>query len=114
MNVNPKMKMKPEIWIGLVSVVPTERNTSLGDGTGGAYVNVLGFALGQEDFEDKVKFHCKALGFEPLEIEDAEPFAQRISQWEVANELHALAREVENTGEFRFGTYHSFPAKGTN
>ena len=106
--------MKPDIWIGLVSVVPTERNTTLGHGAGGAYVNVLGYAIDNEDFEDKVGFQCKALGFEIIEIEDAEPFAQRINDWEVSSEIQRLAREVEQTGEFRFGTYHSFPAKGAN
>ena len=106
--------MEPKIWIGLVGLVPKKGNTSLGKEIGGAYVNVVGYAFDKEDFQEKVILELEKRNFEMIEIEDIEPYLNRIEHFEVANEIRRISALAQKSKELQFGTFHTFPPEGAN
>jgi hypothetical protein len=69
--------------------------------TPGAFVTVITVAIFDRDFQDNV------------EIEDLEPFAERVSKYEVHDELMELsARAGSHTDEVRSGTFHAYSRDG--
>lgn len=73
-----------------------------------AYVSILAMATTALEFEQTARDAFAALGFDLAELEDAEPFAKRLSDGQVDSALLSLANEVEVTGAPRFGTFHTW------
>lgn len=106
--------MRSEVWIALVGVVPKNGNALLDEKVGGAYVNVLAYASGLEDFQERVKLELDRRDFQIIEIENPEPFRLRVKHYEVAKEIKVIARHVERDKDIQFATFHTFPLEGAN
>jgi hypothetical protein len=97
-----------QVWIGLVGVRKLAGCQIL-DETKGAFVNVLTVALSAQEFELKVQHWANELRLFVDEIEDAEPFEERIAKHEVTDELKELSDEAENRpNEVLFGAFHRY------
>ena len=98
---------RPEVWAGLLGVVPREGCTLL-TGNDGAYVHVLTFARNEEEYRTKVGAAMNHYCLDITEMEDVVPF----SQLAASAELNALAEELEsshNMKHVRMLTLHKFP-----
>lgn len=94
-------------WIGLVEVRKLPGCTIIENK--GAFVNVIAMALSAEDFEAKVRKKCDQMFMFVEEIENLEPFANRIAKHEVADELRDFCDEAEmHPDEVFFGTFHEY------
>lgn len=94
-------------WIGLVEISDKPGNEILNDSTG-AFVIVLASALSARDFTNKVKENIESMGLEFIQIEDVELFSERAEKNELDKNIINLAIEVIETGEIRFGDFHTF------
>jgi hypothetical protein len=71
--------------------------------TPGAFVNVSTVAISERESQDKVRRRCEGFLFFVNQIEDLEPFAERVSMYEVDDELMELAAKAESpSDEVRF------------
>ena len=48
-------------------------------------------------------------GFVLIDVEDVEPFVQRITGYQVDPALKELALAAQEDGEVKFGTFHTYP-----
>lgn len=94
-------------WIGLVELSGKHGNKILNNSTG-AFVNVLASALSARDFTNKVKETIESMGLEFIQIDDVELFSERAEKNELDKNIIKLAIEVIETGEIRFGDFHTF------
>jgi hypothetical protein len=79
----------------------------------GAFVNVITVAISDREFQDKVRRRCEEILLFVNEIGDWEPFAERVSKYEVDDELMELSARAESpTNEVRFGTFHAYSRDG--
>jgi hypothetical protein len=91
-----------EVWIALVEVAPHEGN-DIFDGGPGAFTNILAAADGLSDYRSRIETALDREGLSVLDIEDAEPLRDRLSRFEVDEELLELVPQAANTvvwGEF--------------
>jgi hypothetical protein len=101
------MNIETTLWIGLAQISSSLDNGLLEQGKG-AYVNVLAIATNHPDFTDKVKKAITDLGLDFVNIEEVEPFSERIKNYEMNEKIINLAIEVNKTKELRFGDFHTF------
>jgi hypothetical protein len=81
--------------------------------TPGAFVDVITIAISDREFQDKVRRRWEEILLFVNEIEDLEPFAERVSKYEVDDELMELSARAESpTDEVRFGTFHTYSLDG--
>jgi hypothetical protein len=81
--------------------------------TPGAFVNLITVAISDRESQDKVLGDVKKACSFLNEIEDLEPFAERVSKYEVDDELMELSARAESpSDEVRFGTFHAYPRTG--
>jgi len=97
-----------QIWICLAHVTANQDTESVLESGKKAYVNVLGYAINPLDFEIQIKNALDEMGLILLSIEDEEPFSVRISEWEVNDMILEKAKEVEQTKNIRFTTFHAY------
>jgi hypothetical protein len=102
--------MRKEVWIGAVSVRPRAGNRLLGNAAS-ASVAVLAQASNLSDYRNAVADALNHLGFELVDVDDAEPLTERQTKAFVEEYLYILAGEVERTGAVAFGTFHAFEAE---
>ena len=103
----PKDGAKTEVWIGLVGVEPIQ-GTDVLDGCMGAYTNVVALACDLQDYLRQVGEMFAEAGLRVVEVEDVEPFSERIRKWEVSEELERIASEVKVTGSPGFDELYGF------
>jgi hypothetical protein len=84
-----------EVWIALVEVAPHEGN-DIFDGGPGAFTNVLAAADGLSDYRSRVETALDREGLTVLDIEDAGPLHERLSRFEVVEELLELVPQAES------------------
>jgi len=95
-----------EIWIGLAELMPLDGCTLMGEAKG-AFVNVVGWADSSDAFYSKIERIVATLHMKLLSLEDAEPFSQRSSRWEVDDSiLQMIDTATENQEDLVFGTFH--------
>ena len=70
-------------------------------------------AVSDQEFESKVRRRCEELMLFVNEIEDLEPFAERVSKYEVDDELIELSMRAENRpDDVFFGAFHTYSRDG--
>jgi hypothetical protein len=99
--------MNNTVWIGLVGFEPVKKNTIIGQSKG-AYTIILAFASSRRNYEEKVSEFLIQNSLKLIEIEDLEPFEERIAKYVVEQYLIDLAKIVSECGEIRYGTLHIF------
>ncbi len=99
--------MAEKLWIGLVSLLPTEWDDELG-GVMGAFTNAVGLATDEQHFVDQIRVAVKEFEMELEEVEDIELFADRIRAHEVSDEIRAMAEEARTEGGIFFSTLHTY------
>ena len=99
--------MKSEVWIGLVCMKPRDENTIL-ENSKGAYTSIVTMASSLKNYEEKVKELLNYYFLDLIEIEDAEPFEDRIAKYIVDQDLIDLAKSVMETGGIRFSTLNTY------
>ncbi len=102
--------MNSKVWIGLLGVKPKNANIIIG-GAAGAYTNILACAQTEDQFIKKVKLFLEDNFLEFIEIEDVEPFQERIANYSVDQELVDLAKVVLKMGETRIGTLDTYDSE---
>lgn len=103
--------MSKEVWIGLFGLILEEENEVL-PGCDYAYVNALAVASDRQEFESRVSEKLQELKFTIDEIEDVEPFSQRIENYIVVEEIQQLAEEAKKTGIVIFDTFQGAGSEG--
>ena len=68
-------------------------NDSL-DGASGAFVQVLALATGIDDFVLKVEQYFGSCGFEIIEMDDVEPYKDRVQNWTVCDDIKKLSENL--------------------
>ena len=101
------MNQDKQVWIGLVGADQREGVSFLGDAKGG-YVNVVASAANAGEFERKVKRALDELGLELIDIDDAEPLAQRLSRETATEEVSNMAKTVRKLDSVAFGTFYRY------
>lgn len=99
------------IWVSLVEVEALEDACDLARGDK-AFVNALASATSSFEAEGQIQASLLSLGFHVVVFEDTEEWDRRISEFQVAPELIALAQLVEESGEPRFDTFHTWDRQG--
>jgi hypothetical protein len=95
------------MWIGMVEVKCPPQNDIL-DGAKGAYVNIVAPAASEKDFYHQVEKAVKSLDLNLVNIDDAEPLSQRMTDYQVDEEIEKIAQEATEQNSLRFGTFHTF------
>ena len=72
-----KLRLRREVWIGLVGVQPLAGRRFFKDAAG-AYVNVLAWAANASEYRARVRQALKQDGLKVEEIEEAESFKSRV------------------------------------
>ena len=104
------MAPRLEIWIGLVQLKPFDRKTY---GAAGAYTNVVTWARDATEFRKKVEAIAATMDFYVVEIEDAEPFSERIKESIVSEEIEDLFLRAEsNPNAILCATFHQYSFDG--
>ena len=97
-----------DIWIGLAKAQVDKVRNSIKDANY-AYVTVVGWAKGRNDFKKKIASELKVLNFNFLRLEEAEKFKDRIARHEVSESVRQLADELRGGSEdIKFSTFHTF------
>ncbi len=95
------------MWIGMVEVNCPPHNDIL-DGARGAYVNIVAPATSEKDFHHQVEKAVKSLDLTLVNIDDAEPLSQRMTGYQIDEELEKIVKEATEQNSLRFGTFHTF------
>ena len=101
-------KKSKEVWIGLITVKPKPGNKFFDKNSKGAYVNILGWADRNSEFQSEVKHALDDYHLKLVEMEDVEPLSIHQRKFNVDSKLMDLSVEVKNTGKVRFGTFHYY------
>jgi len=96
------------VWIALVHLKPKSGKSALPSGAKGAYTNALALAKDLAGFEEKIRKHAQDYGLELVDIEDAEPFEQRVRSYEVSVELKELADSIQNSPQVCFDAFYNY------
>ena len=106
--MKPSGGEQKEIWIGMVQVVPSLDARVISDASG-AFVDVLTWAADLAEYRAKVTELMDDLRLNIMEIEKAEPLANRGSLEELAEEIALIAREVRyNPNAIMYSTFFTW------
>jgi hypothetical protein len=94
------------MWIGLVEVSPQEDAEVLLD-VSGAFVNVVTWASNEAQFREKAKIVMDKLKLAIMDVEDAEPIANR-GVLENEELLDIVARVENNPNAIIYGTFQTW------
>ncbi len=100
---------RESIWIGLLEVSPREDAEVLRD-VSGAFVNVVTWASNEAQFRKKAKIVMDKLKMAIMDVEDAEPIANR-GVLENAELLDIAARVESNPNAIIYGTFQTWREK---
>ena len=95
------------MWIGLAEVKQHPGAGMMMD-RNEAIVNVLALAADVTTFHSAIEAAFGEIGFDLVSLDESEPLQQRQEQFEVADDLLFLAREVGLDGVTRFGSFHTW------
>jgi hypothetical protein len=96
-----------ELWIGLVELKPLDRE---GFGAAGAFTNIVTWATDQAEFRSKAESSAATMNLYVVDIEDEEPFAERIKKYSVADEIEDMVEQAESNPDATvYGTFHRYP-----
>lgn len=73
-----------------------------------AFVNILAMADSASAYHHAVEGTLCKIGFDLIGLEDTDPLRQREHGFQVSDDLLALAAEVGQDGEPRFGSFHTW------
>ncbi len=73
-----------------------------------AFVSALALAYDGASFRQAIVGAFDDMGFDLIELEDAEPLSQRLAVFQMPTDILALADEVVRTGYPRFGTWYTW------
>jgi hypothetical protein len=98
-----------EIWIGLVEVRPLEGCEILDDAKG-AFINVVMWATGSEDYRSKSESTVAEMKLFVVDIERPEPvIARRKREGDFCEELKdMISRSEDHPDEIVLGTFHLY------
>jgi len=96
-----------ELWIATVEVEPYEGNDLVGEAIG-AFVSVIGMSTDHRDFRGQIGAFMETEGFEILSIADSEPLELRLEFSDISDELEAIAKQAEATGQMMCGTFEAY------
>ena len=99
-------------WIGMADVRPLDDNDLLGAATG-AYVSVVGDADDEASFLALVVRELKALQFEVLSLEDAEPLEERRARASLPDILNGAIAEISDQSPLAHGSFHAYSSGQT-
>ena len=99
-----------ELWIGLAEVEQFQPGGPLGNAIG-AFTNAIGVAVSRANFRQQVKEALAELDLRLKRLENAETLKARTARCSIHPELEQVAREVSNSRNVGFGTFHSYDAK---
>lgn len=108
--MNNDLSRYERVWIGLAEVIQRPRADVLLD-RNLAYVNVLAFAHGEDEYRREATRVLNTLGFDLLSIADAESLSSRMENSGLSAPLLALAEQVLLTGSPQFGTFHTWTSE---
>jgi len=94
------------MWIGLVEVSPQEDAEVLLD-VSGAFVNVVTWASNETQFRDKAKLVMNKLNLVIMDVENAEPIANR-GVLENEELLDIVSRVESNPNAIIYGTFQTW------
>ncbi|HEY6904000.1 MAG TPA: hypothetical protein VI216_06805 [Candidatus Acidoferrales bacterium] len=101
------MGLRPELWIGLVQLKPLDREAF---GAAGAYTNIITWAADKHEFRSKAESIAATMNLYVVEIEDEEPFAERVREFQVDEEIEDMAQQaVSDPNAILCGTFHRYP-----
>jgi hypothetical protein len=103
-----KDAVRPEVWIGVVGVVPRE-GCELLSAEKGAFVNFLTFASNESEYRAKVSRVLIDYRLELLEFQDVRPFSISDRPSEDILAIAAELQEKRNLQYVRYATFHTFP-----
>jgi len=98
---------KPEVWIGVVGVVPREGCELLSPDEG-AFVNFLTLASSDSEYRAKVSGAVSFYRLDLLEFQNVLPFTHSENP---SQEILSIAAELEenrNSKHVRYATFHTF------
>jgi hypothetical protein len=99
-----------ELWIGLVELKPLDRQAY---GAAGAFTNIVTWASDAESFRRKAETIAATLDMYVMDVEGAEPVAERAEQWSMTEEIDdMLSRAQCNPDAIVYGTFHRYPSDG--
>jgi hypothetical protein len=97
----------PELRIGLVELRPLDHKVY---GAAGAFTNIVTWARDLEGFRLKADEIAAYLEMFVLDIEGAEPLAERAKGHTMAEEIDDMVRRAEsNPNATVYGTFHKYP-----
>lgn len=96
-----------DVWAALVHIAPGESNVETLGTSEGAYTNALAWATDEDDFQAQVTGELAALGLGVEEFEDV----GLVSEGTDRERVEDLAREVTESREVRFTTFHVYGAE---
>jgi hypothetical protein len=105
------MKRPLKLWVGLAELDQKCGEIPLGSPNKAACVNVIGLAFSPSDFSRRAERALSEADFNMVSLEDVEAFTDRVNAHEVHARLRELAREAEEDGQVKFGTFHTYPVK---
>jgi hypothetical protein len=100
-------RSRPAIWKGLVGVTQRDGVSFLRDAQGG-YVNVVASANDITEFVQKVTAALDELGFDLIDIDEAEILPVSLSKANLSDEIRAMANTVRKNNSVAFGTFYLF------
>jgi hypothetical protein len=96
-----------ELWIGVVEVKPLNRQAH---GAGGAFTNIVTWAHGVAEFRAKSEIIAATLDMYVMDVEDAEPLAERTTKCELTEDIADMVFRAEsNPNAIVYGTFHRYP-----
>ncbi len=96
-----------ELWIGLVELRPHDRRAY---GAAGAFTNIITWASDQESFRQKAEIIASTLDMFVVDVEGAEPVAERAEKWSMTEETDDMIQRAEvNPDAIVYGTFHRYP-----
>jgi hypothetical protein len=99
--------MRSELWIGLVQLKPFDRKAF---GAAGAFTNVITWATDVEGFRRNAETIAATIDMYVVDIEDAEPLAERGKKWSMTEEIDDMVLRAElNPNAIVYGTFHTYP-----
>jgi hypothetical protein len=98
---------QPELWIGLVELKPLQRAAH---DAAGAFTNIVTWASDIGEFRAKSEVIAAILDQYVIDVEQAEPLAERASKSELTEEVADMVLRAESNPEaIVYGTFHRYP-----
>lgn len=101
------MKVKPELWIGLVELKPLAKEKGK---PAGSFTNIVTWATDTDSYRSKVEVIAAKLEMYIAEIENPEPIQIRYRDADMKEEVEDMVLRAENNPKaIIYGTFHNYP-----